>query len=287
MSYANIVSYGPSVTSTNKLVTEVMTVGENIRGFDEFINIDSSFKRFFGDVQTGEIRISEEGIKSFVKEIWVRAYCTENTSPPYITLQVRSLDQDDWYSINDSTGTISVTTSACTGTDTVWSNIIGYGDGATVAFTTPVAAIRCRISIDSTETTAFSVSGDNEITLDTAPAIGETVYAYWAGAPRPIVVAGDFIETSEGLHKIIRVVDYNTLILNWYPTETLVGTHLSAKLLQAGEYEAVFPINQKLNTLQLRVRIIPRDHIAASDVVKPIGFNVVYVRGAMRHLKSE
>ncbi len=288
MSYATILSYGPSATDTDQIVTEVMTVGDPVRGFDEFINIDNSFKRFYADLQTGEIRISEEGIKSFVKEIWVRTYCTEDTGSPFMALQVRALDQDDWYSLNDSVGTISVTTTACTGTDTMFSNIIGYGDGATDAFNThQVAAVRCRVAVDDVVTTDFTVSGANEITFTTAPDLGAVITIYWSGFPQPTMKAGDFIETSEGLHRIIRVYDYNTLILNWYPTETLVGTHLPALQLQDGEYEVIFPVNQTLNTLQIRIRIIPRDLIGASDVVKPIGFNVVYVPGAMRHLKSE
>lgn len=287
MSYATILSYGPSATDTDQIVTEVMTVGDPVRGFDEFINIDGSFKRFYADLQTGEIRISEEGIKSFVKEVWVRVYCTEDTGSPFMALQVRALDQDDWYSLNDSEGTISVTTSACAGTNTVFGNIIGYGDGSTVAFTTQVAASRCRVAVDDVVTTDFTVTGASQITLTTAPAIGSVISTYWSGKPQPTMKAGDFVETSEGLHRIVRIYDYNSLILNWYPTETLVGTHLPSLQLQSGEYEAVFPVNQTLNTLQVRIRIVPRDLISASDVVKIIGFNVVYVPGAMRHLKSE
>jgi hypothetical protein len=283
--YAALISYGPSATDTDQIVTEVMTVGDPIRGFDEFINIDNDFSPFYADLQTGEIRLSEEGIKSFVKEIWVRMYCTEDTEPPFEILMVRALDQDDWHNLGDSIGTIEVTTSACTGTGTVFSNIIGYGDGSTVVYNTPVAASRCQFYVGGVETTQYNITGTSEITF-VAPQYQE-IKAYWAGNPIVKVAINDFIETPGGFHRIVAIPRYDQLQLEWYPSGTLEGTHHPSKLLQHGEYEAVFPINQTLNTLQIRVIILPRDAFDASDVVKVIGFNVVYVPGAMRHLKSE
>jgi hypothetical protein len=212
-------------------------------------------------------------------------YCTEDTEPPFEILMVRALDQDDWHNLGDSIGTIEVTTSACTGTGTVFSNIIGYGDGSTVVYNTPVAASRCQFYVGGVETTQYNITGTSEITF-VAPQYQE-IKAYWAGNPIVKVAINDFIETPGGFHRIVAIPRYDQLQLEWYPSETLEGTHHPSKLLQHGEYEAVFPINQTLNTLQIRVIILPRDAFDASDVVKVIGFNVVYVPGAMRHLKSE
>ncbi len=81
-------------------------------------------------------------------------------------------------------------------------------------YTTPCLATQARIYVGATQTTAFTVTGTKEITLDAAS--GDTVYAYWENEPPVRVEVADFIESSEGWHRIVAVPTAEDITLDHY-----------------------------------------------------------------------
>ncbi len=275
-----IVSYGPSPTSS-LLMVRLLDFGNPIRGYDHFLNLSTVTRRFGGTIESGELRLVPEGQKTSLKEVGVLTYCSSGTTPDAI-LQMRASDDSAWLSLGDSTGTISVETDVCRGTGTAWSTTIGTGTGASATYTTPCLATQGRYYVDTTPVTP-TITGTNTITLSAT--LGATVYCYWENEPYVRMKVGDIIETTEGYSRVTSVFDSTTLGLEWYPSTTLVGTHHPAKQLVAGEGETVISANAVLDTLQLRVVVIPRNDPSSCDTVKVLGWVVNHIPAGPRQYK--
>jgi hypothetical protein len=207
---------------------------------------------------------------AYIEDVWwydSKIYCATGSDvgiyTPHVAFQSRATDEDAWADAGDSVGTISVTTSACTGIGTAWSTTISRGDGSTVAFTLPCLATQARIYIGTTAqvlNTDYTITDVKEITLATAPDGDSFVIAYWENEPHVRMRAGDYIETSEGLHRVVAIEDATALKLAWYPSETLVGTHRPAKQVPEQEGETVVGLAHQLDSLQSKILVIPYPH---------------------------
>ena len=275
-----IISYGPYASDESSILVRKLSFGDAVTGADDLWSINPTF---YADIRTGEISL-REGAKVTVQEVWLRTYTGGGTVYPDAICMVRGTEESSWRSAGDGNGTISVTTTACTGTGTAWSNLIKAGDDSADAITLPWPAAGCRIftSTDGsiftawTLTTNYTISDTKEITPVSAIATGTSLYAYYEGVPDVVVAAGDYIETSEGFHRILTIPTATSMTLSWYPSTTLTGTHHSAQQFPSGEGEVQFGIGYLVDSLQIRFVLVPRSSANAVSEAKAIGYTVCW-----------
>jgi hypothetical protein len=283
---------------TDKLVTQMALYGCQQWGTDAFWPVHYYDAHWYSTLETGEIRLVQEGQKASIYGVDLHTSIESNAyfneAPDAIVQMIGVGDVDDsgdekWTTGGDSNGTISVTTALCSGTGTAWSTLIDYGDGATVAFTTQAAAAKCRVYLGSTAQvldTDYTITGTKQITFTSAPSDGTSVIAYWTGEPRIIVKAGDYIETSYGLHRITAITTATQMVLEWFPPATAVGTHLPAQQLSAGEAETQFGLRGTSDRVRFKIHFIPRTHPDSVRYIKDIAFSVEFVPAGTRQLEE-
>ena len=283
---SGIIGYTPYASPyQGDLVSRIFNFDGACRGLDHFKAVDDYYVGYHGEITTGEIQLVDPGSKTSVKKVSVRTYCSPDTTPPDVIVMVRGIQDIAWRDAGDTTGSIAVSASACTGTGTAWSHTIAIGDGATAAFVLPCLASQARVYVGS----VLQVSGtDYTSTSKTVtfaaghiPALGSIIYAYWEVEPIIRVKRGHYIETPYGFHRINSIDTATALTLAWYPQETLtaplVGTHHPAKPLQTGEGETAIWVNALVDSLTLRVIIVPRNTAQASQTVKLLGFYIEHI----------
>lgn len=273
---------------TDKLVTQMTLYGCQQWGIDAFWPVHYYDAHWFGELVTGEIRLTPDGTKASIYQVGMHTSIEDTSTfyePPFVILQMKGVGDSSWTTGGDSNGTISVTTALCSGTGTAWSNTIGYGDGTTTDFTSPALGEKCRVYVNGTLTDAYTTSGKT-ISFTTAPADGESVVAYWTGEPRAIVQVGDFIETSYGLHRINAVNTATKLALDWYPPATATGTHLPAQQLTVGEKELTFGLRGTVDRVQFKIYIIPKTHMNSVRYIKNIAFSVLFIPAGTRQFEE-
>lgn len=284
----SLISYGPDATSTSKLHVVGIDATSVVRSRDTFLNLLNYSPRFVSTIETGEIQLSPEDQKSVGHEVWLRTYTEGGTVAPDVIMQTKAVQDSDWRTPGqDPHSTIQVTNTACTQTGGAFSNIVGTGDGSTVAYTTPVLATQLQIvTVDDTATTAYTVTGTKQITMTAAPATGKSVKVYWTNEPSIYIAANDYIYTSYGYHRVIALTDFLTASLEWYPGQTIAthtdGTHMPAKQIPTGEGETVFGLTKVVDSLQIRFIIIPRDSASSPTIIEPLGFTIVYSTAGSR-----
>lgn len=226
--------------------------------FDGAEETENWFRQQFATIETGELRLVEEGGTGIVFELRART-TSDGTLSPSIVGAVRSLD-GDWIWLGDDHGTVSVESSAAVGTGTAWSNCIGVGDDASTVFTTPAPPVKSRIYRDSAllvSGTDYS-SGTTSVTLTDPLLTGEKLYAYWSGEPVVKAAVGDYFRTSYGFHRIVGIETATSASLDWYPDQSLVGLHCYGRAVTSGESKYVdLPVNRRFNTLQVKLVLVP------------------------------
>ena len=282
--YTALISYGRPTSGSNdsKILTSLIELGMPITGWDSFETIYDSSARFYGELQSGEIKLTDDGTKVYVKSVWMRTYCTEGTVPPRAILMVRALDQDDWYGAGDQNAVIDTSNGAVSGSAA--SNLLGLGSGYSSAWTTPVDPAIAKLYVDGVETSFTRVDGSS---LQCTSGYHVPVNLYWSGEPNIRIKQYDFIESSEGFHQIITINKFDQLTLDYYTGVAENGIHRPAYVLPEGEGETVFSINQLLNTVQIRLILIPQDDGNSSDIVKPLGGTISFVAGDRRHFRQK
>lgn len=284
MQYEALMSYGRS--SSGFIRSQRISIGEPVTGTD--VITDVSLRRY-SQFQTGEYRLVEEGKKCLIKNIFVRLYSNDadaNDDPPYVILMVKPVDRFEW--IYNSVGSCSTTSSTCTFSVPV-SGLMEEGDASETVFDTPARATKCRIYVDDVKQVAltdYTITGNKEITFISPPGLGAVVRAVWPGQPWLDVHVNDFVETSEGFHRITSIDSMYGVSLDWYPVAATSGTHVQGKVAGTGTSETIFPIHSHLNSMQLRVIIIPADTATASSVIKAVGFDVEAIVADDRHLRQ-
>jgi len=219
--YGGIYGYGIGGTgSTDKLITMRSAWGSVIRGFQSFKALTTYYAREPGILTLGAIKLVPDGYKASVKQVYLKTY-TEGTTMPDVIVQVKKWDSSTWWDGGNTKGTITVTTSACTGSGTAFSN----------------------------------------------------------AEPYVPVEANDYILTSYGWHRVTAVTDDTHLTLEWYPSESgasVTGTHHPAKQLTAGDTETYIGVGKMVDTMELRVIVLPRTAADACTVVKLVDIGVDY-----------
>jgi hypothetical protein len=294
--YSGVISYSDnSGNNTNRC----LAFGENIVGKDSFyafagrdIGAGFDYRKtpWVGIVETGEEQVAEEGAKSNVMEVWLRTYVSGTTAPDAY-IEYRGTKDSSWSRTGDDDATISVTELACTGTGCAWSNTIAAGDDATTVFALPCLVDKASIYIGSTPqalTTNYTKSGEKEITLLSPLLSGTTLYAYWTGTPFIKMRVGDIIETSWGWHRVTAIPTYNTLTLADYlqVPDIVAGEHHQAQQLPIGEGETIFGVNRVLNTMQLRITIVPRYISTAATNCRLLSYKIGVVSSGERQKKA-
>ncbi len=235
-------------------------VANTLYDFMELHDLYNWRQQQYATLETGELRVVEEGNKGRLMEIRIRT-SADGTIMPGLVGAIKSLDDSDWTWLGDSTGTISVTDAACTGTGTAWSNCLGLGDDTATVFGVPAPPGVCRVYRDSAllESGTDYTEGSSSITLSSPLLTGEKLYAYWPGEPVVRAKVGDYIRTSEGFHRIETIPTATSCTLEWYPETTVTGYHCYGRALTTGESKlADLPVNRTFNTIQVKIVIVPR-----------------------------
>ena len=295
MSTTNTIQLGYGVGYGNNddlLVSLTPNIDSACRGADVFLNLSPYAHRHAVVIETGELNLVGEGNKIALQQIIVRTYTNEGSSvvEPDIVVGLRPTADSDWEYFGDSTGTISVTTSACTGTSTAWSNKIAEGDDVTTEFTVPWLASQCRVFTEVgdayTAVTDHTASGST-ITLSSALATGTDLYCFAENDPQVLVEVGDYIYTSEGYHRITAVNTATDIDLAWYPLSTLTGYHRPAKQAPNGEGEVTIGIRGIYDKVQVQIVVIPRNNQSSAEVVKVIGFELKGYHAGERNMRED
>jgi photosystem II stability/assembly factor-like uncharacterized protein len=270
-----IVSYGEVDTKT-ELMTLDLAFDGSIYGNDEIDVAEGTADggRWNLVMETGLLRFGGVGDTVDIKDIEIHTFCWDDsevdelggTPPslvgPDVLVEVRSNEDSSWRSLAES-GAVEVETSSCSGTDTTFNHKIGEGTaGGQTVYSTPCRAAKAVVFTETggtyTEVTAFTVSGTYEITCTVAPTDGHGVYAFWSGEPVVSTVDSDYVRTTAGLHRITSVSDYKTLVLEWYPSETLDGTIVKAQQAESGSGILTFGVGASVEELALRVSVAAR-----------------------------
>jgi hypothetical protein len=287
-----MISYGSAPSpNTDRIMVERIGLGYIITGIDSFGSLSTYKQRFHGELQTGEVPITQDGSKTSVKEAWLRTYTLDDSGSPAYIIQARATDELTWADSGDKNGTITVDPVSCTGSSTAWSNVVLWGNGSTTAITLPCLATQARVFIGTngveTATTAYTVTGVREITMTSAPSTSQYIAVYWDNEPYIRMRVGDFIETSEGFHRILSINTATDLTLDWYPHEERTGYHRPAKKQGSGDWETVLGLNHSVDAMQFRFLIFPRKVTAASPLIDVVGYSIVHVPGGPRVLKAQ
>ena len=279
-------TYDVTSSDTDSLVVGDAKFGGAVTGKDQFTSTSSEDEYWYADIQTGELYLVGAGNKTSVKHIIVEGY-SQDTDGPDIILQVKSNEDSDWDDRGDDNGTITVTTSACTGSSTAFSNRIGRAgtevDGTETDFTLPAQAANARVYLEASDTYTEQTSGTDYTTSGTtvsftsAPANTNDLYCYW-DHPSPVLAVGDLIQTSEGFHRITAINTATNLTLEHYlSTGSETATHHPADQLEDGDSEVKLGINKLVEGCQFRIIVVPRPDEAQPDLVKISGIEIGHV----------
>jgi hypothetical protein len=272
-----IVGYEDDGVTTTILTQGYLDFGEAITGKDSMTNVSAHDEYWYATLETGEIYLVPEGQKTSIKHIILRTYCdgTADTNP-HILVDVKSIEDSAWHNAGDTFGDMEITNLSLLGDGTAHSHRIGQStievDGSRTTFICPAPPTRVYLKNGSTYTlqvegTDYNLSGNN-IVFVAAPASNNDVYAYWDNFPEIKVEADDFVESSEGLHRItsIRVCgqadqSFYTTTLNldhYLSTGSETGAaHCPAVQMPNGQGEVVIGLNKLVEGCRLRIRIVP------------------------------
>lgn len=256
-----LVSHNPAADNTDVISLGELSTGDNVTGIDNVTDVIADKSYWFADIRSGEIYIVPDGGKTSVKHIILKTYANGTINPDVI-IQVQSIEDTEWHDRGDTTGTATMTTTACTGVGTAWSNTIANGDDASTEFDLPWQASQCRLYIDSTLQvlgTDYTITDTKQITLTNVLATGEVLYAYSENSPEVIVSDGDYFESTEGFHRISSIETATSLTLDRYlSTGSETVTHHPAATIENGDGEAKLGINSLLEGARIRIIVIPR-----------------------------
>ena len=290
------VSHHPGSADTDKILIGQLYVNNPIIGNDRIIDDDDAYY-WVGDVESGELYITQEGGKAAVKHLIAETYTAatkgDNSDRPYLVAEVKSIEDSDYATSGDTVGTATMTTSALTGSGTAWSNTIVVGTaaaGEVGPYTLPCQGSQARVYIDSTlqvEDTDYTVSGST-ITLTSDLGDGEILYAYWENYPEVKVKVNDFFRSSEGWHRVTAVTTSTAITLDHYlSTGSETVTHYPAWQLDDDHGRVEIGIGRLVEGVQIRLYLIPAyDGTDQSTIAKITGLSIGYVPQGRKIVKA-
>ncbi len=306
-------------TSGGKLITGEYSSGSPITGVDTCSSDETTTNRFFSEIETGEIQgLHKEGQKINLRHVILHTY-TENTDGtnsdlPYATVEIQSREDSAWHSAGTD-DSISCTTTVATGiksstiyngatpdyrgthfmaTDTNGADyttgtcVLLNSDSSQVADNLPWKTSQASfyfydtVAKTFTATTAFTENSDYKITLTSALAANNDLWAFSNNTPKLDVDVDDFVyDSTTGMHRFTAVTKHNKGAID--PT---VGaskitdmTHLPGEQLPDGFGDTAFGINKLVELPKFRIRIVPKYNGTAAtmpDVIKISGVTLVY-----------
>ena len=292
------VSYGPNSGDTANCQLGYLLSGAVASGTDTINNRTATAQevKWYATFETGELYVTQEGEKSSIKHLIIESYTASdsgNSDRPYIVAEVKSIEDSDFATSGDTTGTATISTTAVTGVGTAWSNTIVTGTAAAGEigpYTLPCIATQARVYVDTTlqvEDTDYTTSG-NTITLTTDLGTGEVLYAYWENVPEIKVKVGDFFKSTEGWHRITAVNTSTDIDCDHYlSTGTETVTHYPAWQLDDGHGRVELGINRLVEGVQIRLYLIPDyDGTQQSTIAKITGLSIGYVPQGRKLVKA-
>lgn len=286
----------------DELVIAELSTGDAVTGKDSlYTSGDDHY--WYGEFQTGNIWLIEEGVKVALKHIIISTYTNAvdgTTDSPDIIVEVKSLEDSEWNGGNEPLldGEVTVTNAACTidssAPPTAMSTVLGTATGASLTYNLPWVAANCRIFTKTgstytactlvtsapTAVNTYQISGTQQIkAVGTA---GHSVYCFCDNEPFIKVESGDYIESDEGLHRITSLTNYTTAALDRYRStgSDTDAVHYSAEQMPVGHGQVKIGINRLVEGVQIRVRIIPRHASEETDqpsVAKITGISLGYI----------
>ena len=297
-----LLCYGPDPADTDTLVTLELSPGELITGIDEPTTTAADDNYWHAIAETGEINLVDEGRKVRVThaiiETYTEALIGTNLDRPDLVVQIRSMEDTEWHGSVPSVGTITLTSSTCTGSGTAFSNLIGRAGeevtGSEDEFTLPCQASQARVYTELSGTytleTAYTTSG-NTITFTTDPLVTKNLYAFWDAYPEVRAAVGDYIYSPvfDSWHRITAINTATNLTLDHYPPSGSDATAVfyPAGQMPDGEGEVKVGINKLVDSLRVRFIVIPRgDQSNPSTTAKVTGISFGYRPHGKRVLEA-
>jgi hypothetical protein len=294
---ADFVSYSPHSDDTDSIILPTLSYNKQITGYDLATTRTTPDEDgyWYSTLETGELYIEREGEKCSVKHLIVETYTdggtNSNVGRPYLTAEVKSIEDSAFSPRGDDVGTATMTTTALTGSGTAWSTTIASEsnatpndtqqecDGVETQFTLPCLGSQARVYLDSTlqvSGTDYTSSG-KVITFTTAPADTKTLYAYWENYPEVKVKVGDMFKSSEGFHRVTAISSAQDITLDHYlSTGSETVTHYPAWQLDDDHGRVEIGINRLVEGVQIRLYIVP-DYVntsARSTIAKITGISI-------------
>jgi hypothetical protein len=293
-----IASHHPLSTDTDLVVTTTLGTNSQISGVDRPQYGSSTNNTYwYATLETGELYLAPEGNKTSLKHIIVRTYSDapgDNTDRPRIIAQIKSLEDDEWHTCGDVDvySTFDIDDDECTTTgegEAAFTNLMASGSGAggsTVTVIPPFDPTGCRyykktgttytLQTSGTDYTATSASA---VFTDNGPPAGTDLYAYWENYPEIRISTGDFVESTQSLHRVTGTTGTNAtggLTLDHYLTSGSsseeTSTHYPAEQLGDGEAEVKIGVNKLVEGFKLRLLVVPHyGATAAPTIVKITG----------------
>ena len=294
---ALMISAGPDSSYNDQIILSNYGVENPITGLDVPFSPSGTVVQsdyWAGLLETGELYITTEGDKCSLKHLLVETYTKSSvsgaTAQPYLTAEVKSIEDSDFATPGDTVGTATMTTSALTGVGTAWSTTIAAGDDATTVFTLPCQGKQARVYIDSTlqvSGTDYTISG-NDITLGSVLATGTVLYAYWDAYPEVRVKVGDLFKSTEGWHRVTAITTATAITLDHYlSTGSETVTHYPAWQLDDGHGRVEIGINRLVEGVQTRLYVVPEyNSTQQPEIVKITGLSIGYVPQGRKILKA-
>ena len=289
-----LVSYHPDSGDTDAVVISYLDSGAQLTGVDYLTNY------WYTTIETGEFYLVPEGKKTSLHSLIVRTYSdsstSDNDSRPYITVEVKSLEDSDWHSSGDAVGTATMTTTALTGSGTAWSTTIAGPNsgstqqkcnGSTTVFTLPCLGAQARVYLDSTLQTAYTTSGKT-ITFTTAPGATKTLYVYWDAYPEIKIAVGDHFKSTEGFHRVTAIDSAQDITLDHYlSTGSETVTHYPCTQMPDGEGETKIGIRKLVEGVLIRLYVIPEyGSASAPTIVKITGLSIGHIPRGRKILEA-
>ena len=297
-----IASHHPLSTDTDLVVTTTLATNKQITGVNkpEYLSTTND-SYWYATLETGELYLAPEGNKTSLKHIIVRTYTDapgDNTDRPRIIAQIKSLEDDEWHTCGnvDVFSDFTITDADCLAASpgsAAFTNLMYEGSGAgggAVTINPPIDARLARIYTETSGTYTLLTEGTDYTTADggtgkyaaeivSAPAAGTDLYAYWDNYPEIRISSGDFIQSTESLHRVTGTTATNEdggLTLDHYlssgaDSET-PSAHYPAAQFGDGESEVKIGVNKLVEGFKLRLLVVPHyGATAAPTIVKITG----------------
>jgi len=292
-----IASYHPQSGSTDVVTTTELAIGSPIAGKNVPVYGSSSDDTYYyGTIETGEIYLVPEGIKTSLKHIIIKTYTEDNLSDnsdrPRVVVFIKSLEDSEWHIAggqDDFSTYVIDTSSALPGSSSATgaiyaanTQLVAEGSGSDVTvgdsvFPTGIKAIDCayftltsgtytQLKEGSGYTLTDNGAGGYDVTILAATLpTGTDLYASWNNYPEIKVETGDFyVSDTLGLIRVTgtsgsMLNDDNGLTFDRYLSSGTedITVHYPSVQLPSGYGETKIGVNKLVEGFKLKILVVP------------------------------